>query len=421
MTNTITRRHFLRRSALGAAVAASPALASTGRPDDEAYWASVASHYTVSPDFINLENAYYGIMAQPVLDDFKRNIDYLNLENSRYLRQEFDRDRTEAIRAQLAQHMGVAVDEIVLTRGATESLQNLIANYRLLKRGDTVMHGNLDYDAMIYAMDDLAARHGARSVTVQLPDAPTRQDVLDTYEQALRRHPRTRLLLLTHISHRTGLVLPVAELARMAKRRGVDVIVDVAQSWGQLNYQLPDLQADFIGGNLHKWIGAPLGLGFIYIRKPRLADIGVQLGDRDYAASDIRSRVHAGTLNSAAVMTIPAALAFHEHIGTANKGARLRHQRDHWVRQLREHPGVQILTSDEPGMAGAVTSFRLRGQTSMEDNQALVQRLMTQYGIFTVARPGPVGGCCIRVTPSLFTTAGDLDRLVLAVRQLAKA
>lgn len=103
MTPPITRRHFLRHSALGAAVAASPVLASAGRPDDEAYWASVASHYTVSPDFLNLKNACYGIMAKPVLDDFKRNIDYLNLENSRYLRQEFDRGRTEAIRAQLAQ------------------------------------------------------------------------------------------------------------------------------------------------------------------------------------------------------------------------------------------------------------------------------------------------------------------------------
>lgn len=426
MNNTMTRRTFLHCSAVGAALASAPALSAPSaeapagdRAADESYWQGIAANYRVSPDFLNLENAYYGIMAKPVLEDFKRNIDFLNLENSRYMRQEFDRDGIEAIRAQLARHMGVAVEEIALTRGATESLQNLIANYQRLKKGDTVMYGNLDYDAMIYAMDALAARHDAKATMVQLPDAPTRQNVLDTYEQALRKHPRTRLLLLTHISHRTGLVLPVAELVQMAKRRGVDVIVDVAQSWGQLDYTLPDLQADFVGGNLHKWIGAPLGLGFIYVRKQRLADIGVQLGDRDYGADDIRARVHAGTLNSAAVMTIPAALAFHERIGTAHKGARLRYQRDHWVRQLRDHDAVQILTPDEPGLYGAVTSFRLRGKTSMEDNVALARRLMEQYRIFTVPRGGPAGGSCIRVTPSLFTGPADLDRLVAAIREIA--
>jgi selenocysteine lyase/cysteine desulfurase len=432
MSNTITRRAFLHRSALGAAVAASVAPASraqaalpdappagSGHIQDEGYWAGIAAHYEVSRDFLNLENSYYGIMAKPVLEDFKRNIDYLNLENSRYMRQEFDRDRVEAIRAQLARHMGVRVEEIALTRGATESLQNLIANYKPLKKGDGVMYGNLDYDSMMYAMDDLAARHGAQVAKVKIPEPATRQNVLDAYEQSLRANPRTRLLLLTHISHRTGLAIPVDEIVRMAKRRGVDVIVDVAQSWGQLDYRLPDLGADFVGGNLHKWIGAPLGLGFIYVRKERLADIGVHLGDRDYAADDIRARVHAGTLNSAAVMSIPAALAFHERIGTVNKGARLRYLRDHWVRQLRDHDAVQILTPDEAGMSGAVTAFRLRGKTSMDDNIALARRLMDKHGIFTVARVGPVGGSCIRVTPALFTRPADLDKLVAAIRETA--
>ena len=428
---SITRRTFLHGSALAAA-AAVPALHAQERPvsapltvptgpladvvRNEAYWAAVKSYYEVSGDFVNLENGYYGIMTRAIADDFKRNIDQLNRDNSYFLRRQFDRQGVEAIRAGLAQHLGVAEDEVALTRGATESLQNLISNYQLLKPGDTIMYGNLDYDSMQYAMNDLAARRSATVAVVTTPEPATRQSVLDAYEQALKANPRTRLLLLTHISHRTGLVYPIAELVTMAKARGVDVIVDVAQSWGQLDFQLTDLQADFIGGNLHKWIGAPLGLGFIYIRKERLPAIGIHLGNGEHPPTDIRSRVLAGTVNAAALMTIPAALRQHADLGTRNKGARLLHLRQYWVQQLRDNKKVQILAPDD--MAGAVTSLRIAGKTSFDDNVALQRTLIEQHRIFTVPRKGPTGGACLRITPALFTTTAELDQLATAINHL---
>ncbi|MHA4867665.1 aminotransferase class V-fold PLP-dependent enzyme [Duganella sp. PWIR1] len=412
-----------RRKLLGAA-AGLTALAATdlyAAPSSAADWERIAQSYDVASDFVNLENGYYGIMARPVAEEFKRNIDYLNRYSSFHLRRQFDKAGMEQIRAQLAVHTGVAAEELAITRGATESLQNLISNYRLLKRGDTIMYCNLDYDAMQYAMNDLAQRHGAKVALVQIPEPVSRQAAIDVYEKALRQHPRTRLLLLTHLNHRTGFVLPVAEIVKLAKSRGVDVIVDVAQSWGQLDFKLPDLGADFIGANLHKWVGAPLGTGFLYIRKERLADIGVERGDEDFAITDTRSRVHSGTVNAAALMTIPAALKLHEEIGLANRGRRLRELRDYWVHQVRDLPNIQVLTPDDAGTYGAVTSFRVRGHTTPEANVALVNRLVEQYGVFTVMRKGPVGGACIRVTPGLFTRTADLDKLVAAIRDLSVA
>jgi selenocysteine lyase/cysteine desulfurase len=411
-----------RRKLLGAA-AGLTAMTATGAsraaPSSNADWEAIAQSYDIADDFVNLENAYYGIMARPVVEDFKRNIDYLNRYNSLHLRRQFDRAGMEQLRALLAVHAGVAPEELAITRGATESLQNLICNYKLLKRGDSIMYANLDYDAMQYAMNDLAQRNGAKVALVQIPDPVNRQGAIDVYEKAMRANPRTRLLLLTHINHRTGFVLPVAEIIKIAKARGIDVILDVAQSWGQLDYKLPDLGADFVGANLHKWVGAPLGTGFLYIRKARLADIGVERGDEDFAVTDIRSRVHSGTVNAAALMTIPAALKLHDEIGVANRGRRVRELRDYWVHQLRDHNGVQILTPDEAGSYGAVTSFRVKGHTSFEQNVAMTNRLMEQYRVFTVARKGPLGGACIRVTPGLFTKTSDLDKLVAAIRDIA--
>jgi isopenicillin-N epimerase len=421
-TNQHRRRNLLRTAAglsLGAASITSGARNAAGPAPGTADL--LAASYDVASDFINLENGYYGVMPTPVADDFKRNIDYLNRYSSRFLRREFDRDGIEAIRAQLARHAGVATGEIAITRGATESLQNLISNYRHVGAGDTVMYGNLDYDAMQYAMNDLAQRRGASVAVVQLPEPASRQNVIDAYDRALQQHPRTRLLLLTHISHRTGLVIPVAEIVKIAKRRNVDVIADVAQSWGQLDFRIPDLGADFVGANLHKWVGAPLGLGFIYIRAGRLKDIGVHMGDRDFPETDIRSRVHSGTVNAAAIMTIPSALKFHGQVGLAERSARLRGMRDQWVRQVLDVPNVQVLTPEEKGMYGGLTSFRIRGKTSFEANVALARALADDYGIFTVARNGPVGGACVRVTPSFFTRSADLDKLAAAIRALAAA
>jgi isopenicillin-N epimerase len=416
MPNALSRRTFL-----GGAVATLASLPAPAAPSakDEEYWATMAAQYEVSPDFINLENAYYGIMAKPVMADFKRNIDKLNRDSSRFLRREFDRDGMDAIRAQLARHLGAAEDEIALTRSATESLQNLIVNYSRLRKGDTIMYADLDYDAMQFAMEDLALRSEARVAIVRIPEPASKEAVLDAYDAAMRANPGLRLLLLTHISHRTGLVMPVEELTRMAKQRGVDVILDVAQSWGQIGFRLSDMQADFIGGNLHKWIGAPLGIGFLYIRKARLADISSHMGNGLFPANDVRSRVYTGTVNAAALMTIPAALHLHEQIGAAAKGARLRYLRDHWVHQLRGHERIQILTPDSAYGSGAVTSFRIAGKTTPADNAAISQRLMDEFGIFTVVRHGPVGGSCVRVTPALFTRPADLDKLVAAVRRIA--
>jgi len=302
-------------------------------------------------------------MAEPVRREYLRLTDMVNRDNSFYARVKSGAD-FETVRQAVAAAVGAAPEEIAITRGATEALQLLIGGYNKLKPGDAVMYADLDYDSMQYAMNWLKERRGVEVVKFDLPEPASRQAVLDAYEKALGANPKVRLLLLTHISHRTGLVVPIAEVARMAKARGIDVIVDAAHSWGQIDFSVRDLGADFVGFNLHKWIGAPVGVGFLYIAKNRIADIDRDKGDEDFAADDVRSRVHTGTVNFASVLAIPAALAFHQEIGAKAKGARLRYLRDLWVSRARAMRTLEILTPDEPGMYGALTSFRLAGKVS---------------------------------------------------------
>lgn len=386
-------------------------------PSDEKFWGNVAAQYQVSPDIVNLENGYYGIMTKSVLAEYRHNIEKLNLNNSLYLRTSYDDDMA-AIAAQIAKLAGVLPEEIAITRGATEALQNLITNYKLLKPGDVAMYSDLDYDSMQYAMTYLKDRRGANVVTINMPEPATKQGILDAYAAAFAANPKTKLLLLTHISHRTGLVMPIAEISAMAKAKNIDVIVDAAHSWGQMDFNIPDLKVDFAGFNLHKWMSAPLGVGFLYIRKNRLADIDLAFANDDWDATDIRSRVHSGTTNTANVMTVPAALALHTSLGAANKQARLRYLRDYWVSKVKGFKGMNILTPDDAGSYGALTSFRLTGKVSKADNVAIAKELRDKYKIFTVRRGGVAAGDCVRVTTALFTKPSDLDRLVAALKNI---
>lgn len=407
-----------RRTLLGAAAvpfAAGP-IAAAAASDD---WERIAREYDVTREVIQLEHGNWGMMARPVLAAYRAHLERLNRDTSYYARRTMIAD-LQAAQAALAGAMGVSVEEIAFTRNATEAMKALILQYNRLKPGDAVLYADLDYDSMQTSMDSLASRRGVKVIKIALPEPASRQSLVDAYRAAFDANPAIRMVLLTHLSHRTGLVLPVADIATLARERGIDAIVDAAHSVGQIDFRLPDLKADFIGMNLHKWIGAPLGCGAIYVRRERLDAIDPDLAENP-KSNDILTKVHMGTPDYAAHLTVPAALAFQAAIGSVRRAARLRALRDRWVHQVIDLPQVQILTPEEPGMHGAITSFRLRGRISHEDNVALAKTLLDKHRIFTVHRDGLASGSCVRVTPALATRMSDADSLAAAIRSLATA
>jgi selenocysteine lyase/cysteine desulfurase len=407
----------------GAALTAVPA-ESFVRPagaDDEAAWTRIAGHYGVARDVVQLENGNFGIMARPVLAAYTRHTERVNEQGSYYTRRGYAADAGRILQSAAAL-LGVSADELVFTRNATEALQALIGGYNRLRPGDAVLYADLDYDSMQTAMRWLRSRRGADVVTINLPEPATHQGLIDAYEQALQANPRIRLLLLTHVSHRTGLMLPLAEIIAMARARGVDAIVDAAHSWGQADFNFAALQADFVGFNAHKWLGAPLGVGLAYIRKSRVADIDAFMGNDEYGDPlDVRNRVHTGTANFAAVLSFGDALDWHRTLGPSAKAARLKYLRDCWAETLRGYGQLQVLTPEDARLSAGITSFRMRGRTSMADNAAVGRQLLEQFGVFTVARSGVAAGACVRVTPALFTLRAEMDVLTQALKVMAAA
>ncbi|WMJ70861.1 aminotransferase class V-fold PLP-dependent enzyme [Stenotrophomonas sp. 24(2023)] len=429
-----TRRSLLQAGALLPAGSAFGALAATAarqappRPipvptvapevlaRDEVYWEAVASHFDITQDVNHLENGYWGAMGRETLAAYQRHTAEVNRGNAWYGRQAFPRQYL-AVRQQVAQLLGVGEEEIALTRGATEALLALIGGYNRLAAGDQVLYADVDYDSMISAMQWLQQRRGVQVERIALPATPTREQILQAYDAAFARLPRLKLVLLTQVSHRHGLVLPVADIAERARARGIDVIVDAAHGFGQIDYRVPDLNADFVGINLHKWIGAPVGVGAMYVRQGRVKDLDPYMGQAEDGR--ITSRVHTGTVNFAAYLALPEAIALHQQIGAANKQARLRYLRERWTVPARQMAHLQVLSSPDPALASALASVRLRGRSSVADNMALQKRLLDAHQIFTTWRDGLDSGACVRVTPSVFTRPAQIDALVQALAALA--
>lgn len=397
-----------------APIGVSPAALAT----DEAYWQQVAAQYRVLDQATNFEAGYFGMMAQPVLAAYHRHIDRVNRESSYFARRDYPA-LAEAVRARVAAFIGAAVGEVAFSRNATEALQTLIGQYNGVRAGDAVLFADLDYPAMQVAMRGLAARRGATPVMIDLPEPASRASVIAAYETALAAQPRTRLLLLTHCNNKTGLLLPVREIAEMAHARGIDVVVDAAHSFGQVPLTIGELGADFVGLNLHKWIGAPVGVGALYIKADRLRMIDRSPGTDADGPDTIDTRLVTGTTHFATIMTIPDALDFQASIGMPNKAARLRYLRDRWVTKVRGVPGIDVLTPDDPTMVGAITGVRLHGRGTRAANVALQKTLVDEFALFTHWRTGLAKGDCVRITPALYNSVADADRMAAALMTIA--
>ena len=379
------------------------------RPDDETYWSTIRAQYTRSPDFINLENGYFGMAADPVRAALRRYQDEVDRENAFFLRTRWSA-RLARVKTLLAEFTGVAPDELLITRSAVESLNILLQGYPF-EPGDAIMMARHDYDFSYDIVCMVAARKGLTVIEVDVPHDLVDEDAIAAmYADAIT--PSTRVLLVTHMVHRTGRVMPVARLSALARERGLDVVVDGAHALAHLDYTIPQLGAPFAAFNLHKWVGAPLGTGLLHIARERIGDIAPLYADVRFAGADIDKLGQFGTVPPAPIMAIEDALAFHAAIGSRNKEARLRWLARRWMDQVADVPGVRLYTPRDPRLHGALGAFGIDGVPAAE----VVRRLMDEHRIFTVVRKFGDGEI-VRVTPHLYSGPEDLDALAAAIRQ----
>ena len=378
---------------------------------DESFWATIRKGFRLKPDYINLENGYYLMQSQEVLEGFIQNVRDINYEASYYMRtRQFD--EKAAVSRQLADMLGCSDKELIITRNTTEALDMVIAG-KEWKVGDEAIMAAQDYGAMLDMFKLQAKRYGMVNKVLSLPNDPkTDDEIVLMYENAIT--DKTKLMLVSHIVNITGQILPIKKICDMAHRKGVEVLVDGAHAFAHIDFKINDLDCDYYGSSLHKWLGCPLGAGLLYVKKDKVEKLWQLFGDMGYKDDDIRKLNHTGTHPVHTDLSIKNAIAFHNKIGIERKEARLRFIQNHWTDKVRHVPNIVLNTPTDKKRSCAIANVGINTLKPAE----LAKVLFDKYKIWTVAIDyANVKG--VRVTPHVYTSTNELDVFVKALTEIA--
>ena len=393
------------------AVAAVSGKSAEALAEDEGFWRSVRGDYRLKPDYINLENGYYCFMPEATLERQVAHLRRINYEGAYYMRTD-RQDNKRLVAEKVGAVVGAPAEEIAITRNTTESLDLVIGGLDW-KAGDEAVLAEQDYGAMQNHFKLVARRYGVVNKVVSVPNHPESDEALVAlYANAIT--DKTRLLMISHMINITGQVLPVRKICDMAHARGVEVLVDGAHAYAHVPFQMAELDCDYYGASLHKWLSAPLGAGLLYVKKEKIPSLWPLLAARDLPDDDIRRLNHTGTDPVHVDLGILDALEYQAALGLPRKAARLHFLQRYWTEQLRGVPGVIVNTPADPARHGGIGNVGLEGW----DPRDLAKTLLEEHRIFTVGidRPGVRG---LRITPNLYTTLEELDTFVAVMKRLA--
>lgn len=378
---------------------------------DEAFWYRIKTMYSASPGLLNLNNG--GVSPQPIMvqEAFERYNQMCNEAPSYYMWRILDQGR-EPLRKRLADLAGTSAEEIAVVRNSSEALETAIFGLRL-QRGDQVVLSRLDYPNMMNAWKQRELRDGIVLKWVEL-DLPkmTNAQIVSAFSAQIT--PGVKVVHITHMINWNGHILPTRQIADLAHAAGAQVVVDGAHTFGHVQFNIPDLDADYFGTSLHKWLCAPFGSGLLYVKKDLISKLFPLLAPENPESADIRKFEVLGTRSFAIEQAIGQAIDFHLSIGPALKQERLQYLKKYWTDAVRDHARIKIKTDTDPERSCALSVVEVEGMTPAE----LTDALHTKYKIHVTGIDYyNVKG--VRVTPHVYTVKSDLDRLITALRELA--
>tara|TARA_E500000318_G_scaffold110444_1_gene125914 strand:+ start:781 stop:2040 length:1260 start_codon:yes stop_codon:yes gene_type:complete len=380
--------------------------------DSEAFWERIRKDYRLKSDYINLESGYYNIVPTPILEKYMEHIQHVNYEGSYYMRTVQWENKKKAA-ARLAELVNCSEKELVITRNTTESLDMIIGGYPW-KKGDEAVFAVQDYGAMQVHFHQMEDRYGIVCKKVSLPNhSESDEEIVSLYESQIT--PKTKLLMVCHMVNVTGQILPIRKICDMAHSHGVEVMVDGAHCVGHIDVDLAELDCDYYGSSLHKWLCAPLGAGMLYVAEKNIPKIWPLLAEHETDKTKIRRLNHTGTHPVHTDLTINDSIDYLEMIGMERKEKRMRYLQRYWSDQLRNVDNVVINTPIELHRSCGIANVGLKNMKPSD----MAKTLLDEFNVWTVAIDFEnVHGC--RITPNVFTTTEELDQFVDAIKTMAK-
>jgi isopenicillin-N epimerase len=374
-------------------------------------------HFLLDPSVTFLNHGSFGATPRPVFREYQRWQRQLERQPVEFLGRKFTGLMAEA-RAALGAYLGAPADTLVYTQNVTISI-NIVARSLELGPGDEVLSTDHEYGAMDRTWRFLAKERGFRYVNqhIELPLTSEAKFIEDLWRGVT---PRTRVIFLSHITSPTAIILPVEKIIRRAREAGILTIIDGAHAPGQLPLHLDSLGADFYGGNLHKWLCAPKGAGFLYARlevqhllKPLVVSWGYE-SETPSGSTFIDHHEWWGTRDIAAFLAVPKAIEFQaEHHWEEVRQSCHQLAADAQTR-IGELTGLAPLHPQTENWFAQLAAAPLPADT---DLTLLKQRLYDDYRI-EVPLIHWQGHKLIRVSIQGYNTRRDVDTLLRALSAL---
>lgn len=399
---------------IAAAAAASKDVLPDTLATDERFWETVRQAYSIDAAYLMLNADANNIPARTVHEAHLRNLQIVSAAPFINTRRGGIMSQAERARMRLARLANVSTDEIALTRNTTEGVNTVIAGMKLAQ-GDEVVCADHDYPVVHAALAQRAVREGIVVRTITLPILPSSVQVLvDAYAAAIS--PRTRAVIVSHIVDGVMQIMPVREIAALARRVGARVFVDGALAFGQIPVDIAALDCDYYATSLHKWLAAPLGTGMLYVRKSVIEETWPLFAAANVDKQSVRKFEALGTRSYAEIAAVGQAIDFYETIGPQRKIARLRYLKTYWANQLRNEPRVRFGVSLAPEHSAGSVHVGIEGVKGGDLSRWMIEKKrIWVYGPITSSA---VDG--VYVAPNLYTRPGELDQFVEAMREAAR-
>ena len=379
---------------------------------DENYWKKVADMYHQNVKFINLESGYFSPSPESVKDYWVNFVNEINESPSYYMRTR-QTEMREKVRKTLADYAGVQTDELILTRNTTESMNIIIQGIKL-EKGDEILRTNLEYPNIIQALDMRERRFGTKVRIVDVPIHPkSQQEIVDMVIGAVNK--KTKVILISHMVFLNGQVFPVKEVCAKAREMGLETIVDGAHSFSHVDMDVSEIGCDYYGSSLHKWLGAPLGNGLLYVKKGNAERLWPLYGDTAYDDDNIMKLEHLGTRPCSDQNGIIPAVDFNLEIGKKEKSERLKFLQMRWASELKDNKNIILNTPLGEGQSYGIANVGVKNLHPSE----LADKLFDDHNIFTVPIDDDRGIRGVRVSPNLYSTVEDIDKFIEAMLTIA--
>ena len=376
------------------------------------YWDAIEKHFLFQDGVIMMNNGTVGPMPQPV---FNTLIKYFKLQcTNPFDVYAFIPRKKEEVRSRMAKFINASPEEVVITRNTTEGL-NFVANGLDLEEGDEVLLSSMEHPGGTHPWKLKEKRFGIkiREVPIGLPPKSV-NEIVAAFQKAIT--PRTKVISISHTVYISGLIAPLKELSEMAHEKGVLVLADSAHGIGMLNLDMKKLGIDFLATSPYKWLGAPTGVGLLYVKKEIQDKLWPTIASSGWDTyQDARRYETLGQRADALTIALGEAIDFQNAIGKERIERRIKALAGYLKRELRKIPGVRLHTSENPYLSGGLTAFSMEGVEPAH----LVDYIREKYNIVirTIGRKDDKT-YGVRVSTHIYISYKHIDMLLEGIKHL---